>query len=144
MSEFTKYNRRPVAQAVDALLQSGRSSFGMWEVYDDLSIFDWFTDTLSKSRLRQMASFLRVAHKFGYDGYVCFKVGCSGTANGMWAYKAESTTGYSPDGEYLYHSFTPEYNEYAVCLKDGCVCHNSQPIRTIKDLKAAIVDIQKG
>lgn len=82
------------------------------DVCDDLSIFDWWNDYIGSSKLNQMKSFLKLAIKLGYDGYVCFKVGAHCCANGMWAYKKESTTGYSPDGDYIYRSFTPDYTCY--------------------------------
>ena len=65
-----------------------------------------------------MRTFLKEAIKLGYKGYVCFKVGASGCANGMWAYKAETTNGYSPDGDAIYRSFTPDYTYWSFC-KDG-------------------------
>lgn len=93
--------------------------FNMRSVCDELSIFDWWRNTLSLSQLKQMKQFLETAVKYGYTGYVCFKVGATGCANGMWAYKAESTTGYSPDGEFLYRSFTPAYLHWDAKLADG-------------------------
>lgn len=88
--------------------------YNMDDVYDRLSIFDWWTDTLGYSRLVQMRSFLREAVKLGFTGYVCFKVGVSGCANGMWAHTEESTDGYSPNGgDILYHSFTPDYTYWS-------------------------------
>lgn len=85
------------------------------EVCTDLSIFDWWNDTLSLSQLKAMRSFLKTAIKNGYDGYVCFKVGAKYCASGMWAYKNESTTGYSPDGEALYRSFQASHNYWDAC-----------------------------
>lgn len=79
--------------------------FKIFEVFEDLGIFDWWNEYMSLSQLKQMKSFLETAIACGYDGYVCFKVGAKYCANGMWAYKKESTTGYSPDGACLYHSF---------------------------------------
>lgn len=96
-----------------------KKQFPMREVCDELSIFDWWVDDLSLSRLKQMKSFLELAGKYGYNGYVCFKVGATGCANGMWAHKQESTDGYSPDGECLYRSFTPAYVSYDAELADG-------------------------
>ena len=37
----------------------------------------------------------------------------------MWAHKEESTTGHSPDGEWLFHSFRNGDNYWDVCLPDG-------------------------
>lgn len=78
-------------------------------VYDELSVFDWWKNTLSLTDLKNMYRFLNIAHKLGYNGYVCFKVGCSGCSNGMWASKETSINGYSPDGDFIYRSFTPDY-----------------------------------
>ena len=92
-------------------------------VYDELSIFDWWPENLTVSHLKQMRSFLREAIKLGYTGYVCFKVGASGCANGMWAYKEDGKSDekgyvYSPDGEAIYRSFTPDYTYWSF-YKDG-------------------------
>ena len=93
--------------------------FRIDDVFEDLGIFDWWHDYLSVSQLKQMQSFLKTAIKLGYDGYVCFKVGASGCAHGMWAHKNESTTGYSPDGECLYHSFRNGDNYWDACDKSN-------------------------
>lgn len=98
--------------------KNNRYAFRMDAVYDDLSIFDWWNDTLSIHQLEDMKKFLKEAIKLGYDGYVCFKVGATGCANGMWAHKELSTTGYSPDGACIYKSFTPDYNYWSITL-DG-------------------------
>lgn len=90
-------------------------TFYMREVCTELSIFDWWNNKLSLSQLKDMRTFLREAVKLGYTGYVCFKVGATGCANGMWAHKAESTNGYSPDGEFVYRSFTPDYTYWDIC-----------------------------
>ena len=89
------------------------------EVCDRLSIFDWWNEYLSYSQLKSMRDFLVTAIKYGYTGYVCFKVGATGCAHGMWANKEESTDGYSPDGEYLYHSFRCEDNYWVIGFGDG-------------------------
>ena len=81
------------------------TQFNISEVYDELSIFDWWNETLSMSQLKQMEKFLEQAIKLGFTGYVCFKVGAKGCSHGMWAHKQESTNGYSPDGDVLFHSF---------------------------------------
>lgn len=75
-----------------------------------LSIFDWFNGELSLSQLKQMRSFLKSAISTGYTGYVCFKVGSTGTASGMWAYKVPTSTGYAPDGACLYRTFQSRLN----------------------------------
>ena len=89
------------------------------DVCKELSIFDWWNNYLSLSQLKQMKKFLELAGELGYNGYVCFKVGAKYCSNGMWAHKAESTDGYSPDGEVLYHSFVSGRNYYDVQLADG-------------------------
>lgn len=111
------------------------------DVCDELSIFDWWNDYLSKSQLADMRRFLKEAIKLGYTGYVCFKVGATGCANGMWAHKEETTTGYSPDGECLYKSFTPAYNYWSVKTASGEWVPGGKKydeIKTIKQLEALI------
>ena len=85
-------------------------AFKISAVHSELSIFDWWNETLSMSQLKQMKKFVETAIKLGFNGYVCFKVGATGCAHGMWAHKEESTDGYSPDGDTLYHSFRSEDN----------------------------------
>jgi len=94
-------------------------AFKIDEIFDEVSIFDWWGETLSISQLKQMKAFLEQAHKLGFDGYVCFKVGAVGCSHGMWAHKNESTTGYSPDGDVLFHSFRS-----GDCYWD--MCYNGQ------------------
>lgn len=116
--------------------------YRIYDICDELSIFDWWNDYLSKSQLKDMRKFLKEAIKLGYTGYVCFKVGATGCSNGMWAYKAESTTGHSPDGEALYKSFTPNYNYWQFSDADGNwfpagdAAYDS--LKTIKDLETAL------
>lgn len=86
-----------------------RPSLSIRKTYTELSIFDWWKDNLSITDLKNMKHFLETAIAMGYDGYVCFKVGAKYCANGMWAHKDLSTDGYSPDGDFIYRSFTPEY-----------------------------------
>ena len=112
------------------------------DVYDELSIFDWWNEYLSKSQLKDMRRFLKEAIKLGYTGYVCFKVGATGCANGMWAHKEETTDGYSPDGECLYKSFTPAYNYWSVKTASGKWVPEGDDkydsIKTIKQLESLI------
>lgn len=119
-----------------------RYSFFINNVYDELSIFDWWNDVLSMSQLKDMRKFVRTAIELGYDGYVCFKVGATGCANGMWAHKRESTDGYSPDGKALYKSFTPAYNYWSFCDETESWFpldrEKYDEIKTIKQLKEAI------
>lgn len=93
--------------------------FKIRDVCDKLSIFDWWDEYLSYSQLLSMHEFLETAIKYGYTGYVCFKVGASGCSHGMWAHKAESDTDSAPDGEYLFHSFRHEDNYWVICFGDG-------------------------
>lgn len=111
--------------------------FWMTEVYKELNIFDWWSEQLSGTQLKQMKSFLETAIKLGYKGYVCFKVGATGCANGMWAYKEESKDGYySPKGGCLYRSFTPAYTDWDIRYNDGTWLHNSdnKDKHTLKDI----------
>lgn len=124
LHDFETHNADEVLHAVCNCLdileeRPWQKNFPIVDVCSDLSIFDWWRDTLSKSQLKKMRSFLDEAIKLGYTGYVCFKVGASGCANGMWAHKEETTTGYSPDGEFLYRSFTPDYTCWEVRAADG-------------------------
>ena len=123
MGEYANRNAQPVLEQVEHYLdhideQRGRK-YRISKVYEPLSIFDWWPDYLSATKLNDMRKFLRTAIRHGYTGYVCFKVGASGCANGMWAHQEESTTGYSPKGEFLYKSFTPDYECWSVKDADG-------------------------
>lgn len=91
------------------------------DCYREFSIFDWWPKYLTKSKLQEMRQFLKEAIKLGYEGYVCFKVGATGCANGMWAHtELETDEGYSPDGcPVLFRSFTPAYRYWDVTDKDG-------------------------
>lgn len=132
-----------VDRKLDAIYEQGIKSYRIRDVYDELSIFDWWNERLSKTQLLDMQRFLREAIKLGYTGYVCFKVGATGCANGMWAHKQESEDGYSPDGEVLYKSFTPSYNYWSVQDKDGVWYPSStddsfDSCKTIKQLEAIV------
>lgn len=96
------------------------------KVYDRMGIFDWWHDYLSLSQLKQMRSFCKTAIKYGYTGYVCFKVGAAGCAHGMWANKRESTNGYSPDGAELFHSFRNGDNYWGI-KNDDEVWYEREP-----------------
>lgn len=102
-------NAKEVLKNLEEIMEKGKS-VPIDDVYRDLSIFDWWKDNLSITNQKDMKEFLETAISYGYTGYVCFKVGATGCANGMWAHKKESTTGYSPDGEVLYKSFAPDRN----------------------------------
>lgn len=130
-------NANAVLSNLEELLKENKA-VPMRSVCDELEIFDWWVDTLSIKKQKQMKKFLQLAIELGYTGYVCFKVGATGCANGMWAYKNESEDGYSPKGETLYRSFTPEYTCYNACLADGswlCERKDWDSIKTVKQLK---------
>lgn len=115
--------------------RTGRNpQFYIRDICDDLGIFDWWNDYMSLSQLKQMQSFLETAHELGYDGYVCFKVGAKYCANGMWAHKKESTTGYSPDGACLYHSFVSGQNYWCYCDDNNEWHHDELSTKEIKKL----------
>lgn len=150
MSKFEKHNAEAVLENVEKRLAEintqYRKRYSMREVCDELSIFDWWVDYLSEAKLKDMRKFLRVAIERGYTGYVCFKVGAKGCANGMWAHKAESETGYSPDGEFLYKSFTPSYNYWSVVAADGKTypSHDTDDwdsCKTIKQLDQLLAEV---
>jgi len=92
-----------------------KKAYRIGKIYDEVGIFDWWNEKLSLSQLKQMRNFLTTAIKLGYTGYVCFKVGASGCSHGMWAHKKESTTGYSPNGAVLFHSFRSGDNYWDAC-----------------------------
>ena len=125
----------------------------MWDCCNDLSIFDWWVDDLSISRLKEMRTFLKEAIKLGYTGYVCFKVGATGCANGMWAHKLPSVNGYSPDNcDFLYRSFTPAYTYWDVTYADEKDYNKNRlsyrvgkkfdELKTIKDLEKALKEVK--
>lgn len=109
--DYSMNNAAPVLERLNGYI-SLNHSFKIEDIFDELSIFDWWPETLTRKRMKQMRSFLKLAIKLGFTGYVCFKVGASGCANGMWAHKDPSTNGYSPDGDVLYRSFSPDYTYY--------------------------------
>ena len=123
MENYSMFNARPVLEAVEekiAMIERGEAkSFRIKNVCKELSIFDWWPETLSKSRLVQMRDFLRTAIKLGFGGYVCFKVGSAGCSNGMWAYTDASPNGHAPkSGDVIYRSFTPSYTRWSFTV-DG-------------------------
>lgn len=135
MADYSKHNAQAVLAKVNEYIArleekkkvyeeayhwgKRRYYYCMREVYRDLSIFDWWTDRLSLSRLKEMRQFLTEAIDLGFTGYVCFKVGVSGCANGMWAHKKESENGYSPENDdFLYRSFTTDYTYWDILYKE--------------------------
>lgn len=147
---YKQYNRFEVAEAVARYIKWAEMYKKKWGYYpkhriadvcDELSIFDWWNEYLSVSQLKQMQKFLKVAEELGYNGYVCFNVGAAGCSHGMWAYKAESANGYSPDGECLFHSFRSGDNYYDAELADGRWIHDLYPDKygfTLKEVKKHI------
>lgn len=108
--------------------------FFIRDICNDLGIFDWWNEYMSLTQLKQMKSFLEIAISCGYSGYVCFKVGAAGCSHGMWAYKNESTTGYSPDGACLYHSFRNGDNYWCYCDDDNQWHHDELSTKEIKKM----------
>ena len=148
MKDYTKYNAREVLENVEVLIGFGKS-YDMKDVYEMLSIFDWWVDKLSQTKLKDMRKFLKEAIKLGYRGYVCFKVGAEGCANGMWAYKVPTTDGFSPEGDFIYKSFTPSYNYWDILYDVGEARHKKlsetvgkeyDGLKTIRDLENAIYE----
>lgn len=147
-------NAQDVLDRVEEFLERPQSRFCISDpnVYKPLNIFDWWPDYLSKSKLQEMRQFLKEAIKLGYEGYVCFKVGATGCANGMWAHtELETDDGYCPSGcPVLFRSFTPAYRFWDVTDKDGNWNfegkykdeedrrQNWDQLKTIKDLEAFI------
>ena len=118
------------------------------EVCHELSIFDWFPEKLSISRLKDMRKFLLEAKKLGFNGYCCFKVGEEGTASGKWAYSKESVDGYSPkDCACLFESFYAVGKNYWQISKDCKTFYpngdNFNSITKIKDLEQMWMDVIK-
>ena len=114
-------------------------AFYIGDIFDEVGIFDWWGDTLSVSQLKQMKAFLEQAHKLGFDGYVCFKVGAVGCSHGMWAHKEESTTGHSPEtGDVLFHSFRSGDCYWGVCHNDKWMGDHHNYKFTLKQVKAEL------
>lgn len=110
-------------------METIKKSYGLNRLYirdvcEELSIFDWWNETLSLTQLKQMKKFLETAITLGYTGYACFKVGAKYCSHGMWAYKAESTDGYSPVGECIFHSFRSGENYWDAENADGKWMHD--------------------
>jgi hypothetical protein len=132
---YSNYNAQPVLERLEAMINRGFSR-EIRDVCQELSIFDWWPERLTITRMKQMRTFLKEAIKLGYTGYVCFKVGASGCANGMWAYKEPTTTGYSPDCDAIYRSFTPDYTYWSF-IKDGRWFPDGSTPGTYDSLKTA-------
>ena len=113
----------------------------IYDVYDKLSIFDWWKDWLTISNLKDMKRFLKQSIKLGFKGYVFFKVGIKGCTNGMWAHKKESIIDYSPDGPYLYKTFVDGSDYWLISLDGENYLRgkdNDISIDTIKEVKQII------
>lgn len=167
IGEYKKYNAQPVLLAVEKyirILEMKHRQHFKWsrnyklkidDCFRELSIFDWWNENLSISQLKQMRTFLKEAIKLGYTGYVCFKVGASGCANGMWADRVPTTDGYSPrGGDFLYRSFTPDYTYWEICYnneygdkKDTLskrVGKKYDELTTIKALEGALEEVRNA
>lgn len=145
MGKYESKNAAAVLEQVEWHLENihdqYRNRYEIRKVCEPLSIFDWWPEYLSETKLKDMRKFLKAAIERGYTGYVCFKVGAAGCANGMWAHKAETEDGYSPDGEFLYKSFTPSYNYWSVKAADGEIYPTRDDFdscKTIKQLDAVL------
>ena len=127
-----------IFEAEDFRKKYGRSKrFLISDVYDELSIFDWWNEYLSLSQLKQMKKFLEQAISRGFDGYVCFKVGAKHCSHGMWAHKNISENGYSPDGDVLYHSFRSGDNYWDAKINGEWLhdsCEDGKYEFTLKDI----------
>lgn len=149
MEDYKKYNASAVLVKVEELLDNLNykgATYNISDIYKELSIFDWWNESLGKSKLLDMRKFLKEAIKLGFTGYVCFKVGASGCANGMWAHKEETTDGYSPKGACLYKSFTPDYECWAIDFKGKGFLPKGDKydsLKTIKDLENFIEEINE-
>lgn len=140
---YGEYDAKPVLERLEKMIECGYSR-SIGQVYDDLSIFDWWPERLNIAHMKQMRTFLKAAIKLGYTGYVCFKVGASGCANGMWAYKESTKDGHSPKCDAIYRSFSPDYTYYSFCKgdkwypydTDGEAAYDS--IKTVKMLERAL------
>ena len=112
--------------------------FKVNQVYKELSIFDWWKDTLSMSQLKQMEKFLVTAIDLGFTGKVSFKVGAAGCSHGMWAHKEESTDGYDPKGDALFHSFQSGDNFWNVRLNGKWLPQKNCGKYTLAEVKKAL------
>lgn len=143
MGKYANRNAESVLAQVERCLEEidsqPRRRYRIGEVCERLSIFVWWPEHLGEPKLKDMRRFLRAAIERGYHGYVCFKVGATGCANGMWAYKKESEDGHSPDGGFLYKSFTPDCNYWAAKTDDGEMFPSGNDFdccKTVKQLEA--------
>lgn len=135
----TKHDVFSVLNQLEMLIDAGRT-VKIDDVYDDLSIFDWWKDDLSISNMKDMRKFLKEAVRMGFTGYCCFKVGVTGCANGMWANRENSTDGYSPkDSPCLYKAFTCAYDYWSIDLKGD---DNWLPARNEYDCCKTVTDLK--
>lgn len=143
-TNYEQYNAPVVLEKLEQYIAKGYSQ-QIRNVCEELSIFDWWVDTLSVTKMKQMRTFLKNAIDYGFKGYVCFKVGAKGCANGMWVSKAQSTNGYSPNGDCLYRSFTPDYTCYDAEINGNWLHEKNKwnEIKTFKDLVSKI-EMERG
>ena len=144
MKDYTMYNAHNVLQNLEKLICDGKT-VEIRDVCDELSIFDWWPDDLPVTRMKQMKTFLNNAIRLGFTGYVCFKVGASGCANGMWAHKESSTNGYSPNGDVLYRSFTPDHTYWSAKINGKWIPNDRteayDSCKTVKELEKLLKEV---
>ena len=139
------YNAEVVLNKLEAMIERGCSR-EIRQVYDQLSIFDWWPERLTITHMKQMRTFLKEAIKLGYKGYVCFKVGAHCCANGMWAHKEEGKVEgkdvYSPDGDAIYRSFSPDYTYWAFNKNGKWLPEDKEydSLKTVKMLEEALAN----
>jgi len=137
---YSSLNAGKVLERVNIMIEGNISSYQIRSIYKNLSIFDWYTERLTKAHLKKMRTFLKEAIALGYNGHVSFKVGDYGCANGMWAHTEESRDGQSPKGDFLYRSFAPDCNYWRANI--GGVYYPSDEhfdeCKTVKQLKNLI------
>ena len=135
-NKYSVYNAEVILKKLEEKIATGRK-LRVEDVCEELNIFDWWTDELSQSKMKQMKQFLKEAIKLGFTGYVCFKVGATGCSNGMWAFVKESNNGYSPKKcKAIYRSFTPSYTYWDILDDEGNL--SGEELESIKQLEAYI------
>ena len=135
-------NAKEVLRRLQHFIEVGQT-IKIRDHYNALSIFDWWTENLSVSKMKQMEAFLKNAIRLGYNGYVCFKVGAHQCSNGMWAYKEVSKDGYAPESDALYRSFSPDYTYYQFS-KNGIwypIRDKYDSYKTIKELEKLMKEV---
>ena len=122
-------NAKEVLSNVEYMIANSYSGkkWKIEEYYDRLGIFDWWKDYLTVTDLKAMQRFLKAV-------IACFKVGVRHCSHGMWAHKEQSTTGYSPDGIFIFHSFRPGDNDWDMGLPDGGLLSKRLGVVSLSDI----------